>query len=213
MTNDAGYPLMLRIAGRRCVVVGGGVVAARKVHGLIAGGADVLVVAPEIGPELAALAEHGTIRAGRRAFEPSDLDGALLAFTATNDRAVNEGVMRAAQARGTIVNVADDPAACEFTVPAVVRRGDVTLAISTGGRSPAFARFLREQLGGWLTDARCALLDLAAGLRRELQAADVAIPPQRWQAALADEAALAALADGDRESAHRRLREILTAEP
>ena len=213
MTDDAGYPLTLRIAGRRCVVVGGGAVAARKVRGLIVSGADVLVVAPEIGPELAALAEHDTIRVGRRAFEPSDLDGALLAFAATNDRAVNEAVVRAAQARGMIVNVADDPAACDFTVPAVVRRGDVTRAVSTGGRSPAFARFLREQLEAWLTDARCALLDLAAELRRELQAAGAGVPPQRWQAALADEAALAALAEGDRESAHSRLREILTAEP
>jgi precorrin-2 dehydrogenase/sirohydrochlorin ferrochelatase len=213
VTDDAGYPLTLRIAGRRCVVVGGGAVAARKVRGLIVSGADVLVVAPEIGPELAALAEHDTIRVGRRAFEPSDLDGALLAFAATNDRAVNEAVVRAAQARGMIVNVADDPAACDFTVPAVVRRGDVTLAVSTGGRSPAFARFLREQLQAWLTDARCALLDLAAELRRELQAAGAGVPPQRWQAALADEAALAALAEGDRESAHSRLREILTAEP
>jgi precorrin-2 dehydrogenase/sirohydrochlorin ferrochelatase len=213
VTDDAGYPLTLRIAGRRCVVVGGGAVAARKVRGLIVSGADVLVVAPEIGPELAALAEHDTIRVGRRAFEPSDLDGALLAFAATNDRAVNEAVVRAAQARGMIVNVADDPAACDFTVPAVVRRRDVTLAVSTGGRSPAFARFLREQLQAWLTDARCALLDLAAELRRELQAAGAGVPPQRWQAALADEAALAALAEGDRESAHSRLREILTAEP
>jgi precorrin-2 dehydrogenase/sirohydrochlorin ferrochelatase len=212
MTVDAGYPLILRIAGQRCVVVGGGSVAARKVRGLIVSGADVLAVAPEIGPELAALAEHGTIRVGRRAFEPSDLDGALLAFAATNDRAVNEAVVRAAQDRDTIVNVADDPAACDFTVPAVVRRGDVMLAISTGGRSPAFARFLREQLEAWLTDARCALLDLAAELRRELQAAGVTIDSQRWQAALADEAALAALAEGDRESAHGLLREILTAE-
>lgn len=213
MTQNVGYPLTLRIAGLRCVVVGGGAVAARKVRGLIASGADLLVVAPEIGPELAALAEHGTIRVKRRAFEPSDLDGALLAFAATDDRAVNEAVVRAAQARGTIVNVADDPAACNFTVPAVVRRGDVTLAISTGGRSPAFARFLREQLEVWLTDARCALLDLAAELRRELQAAGITIDSHLWQVALADEDALAALAKGDRESAHSRLREILTAEP
>lgn len=210
MTEVSGYPLILRIAGQRCVVVGGGAVAARKVQRLVVSGADVLVVAPEIGPELAALADAGTIRVKRRSFEPSDLDGALLTFAATNDRMVNEAVARAARARDTIVNVADDPAACDFTVPAVVRRGDVTLAISTGGRSPAFARFLREQLQTWLTDARCALLDLAAEERRQLQAAGTAIPAQHWQAALADEAALAALKAGDRATAHRRLRQILT---
>jgi siroheme synthase-like protein len=211
--DAAGYPLVQRIAGQRCVVVGGGTVAARKIQGLLASGADVLVVAPELGPELATLAERGAMRVERRAFMPSDLDDALLAFATTDDRAVNESVAQAARARGTLVNVADDPVACDFTVPSVVRRGDVTVAISTGGRSPAFARFLREQLQVWLTDARCALLDLAAGVRGELQADGVTVHAQRWQAALADEAVLAALAAGDRQSAHNRLREILTAEP
>jgi precorrin-2 dehydrogenase/sirohydrochlorin ferrochelatase len=210
---DPGYPLVLRISGQRCVVVGGGAVAARKVQGLIVSGASVLVVAPEVGPELAALAEQGTIRLERRAFEPSDLDDAVLIFAATDDRQVNDEVVEATWDRSGIVNVADDPAVCDFTVPAVVRRGDVTLTVSTGGRSPAFARFLREQLQEWLTDARCALLELAAEQRRELRAAGIVVAADRWQAALADEATLAALDAGDREAARQRLREILTAEP
>ncbi len=208
MSGD--YPLVLRLAGRRCVVVGGGAVAARKVHQPMVGGADVQVVAPVLSPELEALVSAGRIQAARRPFEPADLDGATLAFAATDSRAVNQAVAEAARARGVLVNVADDPVACDFTVPALVRRGDVTLAISTGGRSPAFARFLRDQLDGWLTDARCELLELLAELRRELRAADLPVNADRWQRAIADDAVTAALAAGNREAARSRLRTILT---
>src|SRR5205823_3614563 len=100
----------------------------------------------------------GSVRVERRPFTPSDLDGALLAFAATDSRAVNAAVAEAARSRRVLVNIADDPAACDFTVPAQVRRRNVTVAISTGGRSPAFARHLREQLEVWLTDDHCALL-------------------------------------------------------
>jgi siroheme synthase-like protein len=211
MTREPGYPLILDLAGKRCVVVGGGEVAARKVRALIVSGADVLVVAPEVAPELAALAAQGALRVEQRPFAASDLDGATLAFAATDSRAVNEAVATGARARSIFVNVADDPSACDFTVPATVRRGEVTLSISTGGRSPAFARFLREQLEAWLTDARTDLLELAAELRRELLAGGARIVGERWQAALADDAAMQSLADGDRDAARRRLREILTA--
>lgn len=211
MSGD--YPLLLRLAGRRCVVVGGGTVAARKVQPLIVGGADILVVAPELSAELATLALQGSIYIARRAFEAADLEGATLAFAATDSREVNRSVAEAARARGVLVNVADDPAACDFTVPAQVRRGDVTLAVSTGGRSPAFARFLREQVEGWLTDARCELLELLAELRRELRSEGTSVESARWQRAITDETVAAALAGGDREAARRRLREILTDGP
>jgi precorrin-2 dehydrogenase / sirohydrochlorin ferrochelatase len=204
------YPLVLRLAGRRCMVVGGGNVAARKVQPLIVGGAVVTIVAPELSPDIEALVSAGTVQAARRPFEPADLDGATLAFAATDSREVNRAVAEAARARGVLVNVADDPAACDFTVPALVRRGEVTLAVSTGGRSPAFARFLREQLEGWLTDARCELLELVAELRRELRTDGVSVESGRWQRAIADEAVAAALEAGNRDAARRRLRAILT---
>ena len=206
-----GYPLVARLDGKRCVVVGGGGVATRKLAGLIVAAADILVVAPAASREIERLAEDGRLRLERRPFEPSDLNGALLAFAATDDRVVNQMVAETARARGVIVNVADDPAACDFTVPAVVRRGEVTLAISTGGRSPAFARFLREQLQEWLTDARCELLELLAELRRELQAAGRSVDATRWRAALADESVARALEAGDRATARARLRHVLTA--
>jgi precorrin-2 dehydrogenase / sirohydrochlorin ferrochelatase len=205
------YQLVLRLAGRHCVVVGGGVVATRKVQGLLSSDANVTVVAPGLSTELEDLVAAGRVRAERRPFEPADVDGAVLAFAATDSREVNRTVAEAARARGALVNVADDPAACDFTVPALVRRGDVTLAVSTGGRSPAFARFLREQLEGWLTDSRCELLELLAELRRELRAEGAPVDASRWQAAIADDAVTAALETGDRDAARRRLRAILTS--
>ncbi len=201
----AGYPIVLKLASRRCVVVGGGQVATRKVGVLVRAAADVLVVAPEVDPELVTLAESGAVRLEPRPFEPADLDGAFLAFAATDNREVNRAVEEAARARDILVNVADDPPACDFTVPALVRRRDVTLAISTGGRSPAFARYLREQLSEWLTDARCTLLELLAELRRDLRRAGRQIEPDAWRRAIADGEVMRSIESGDREGARRRL--------
>jgi siroheme synthase-like protein len=203
------YPLVLRLARRRCVVVGGGAVATRKVQSLLGSDADVTVVAPALSPEVEALAGSGRVQAVRRAFEPADLEGATLAFAATDSRDSNRAVAETARARGVLVNVADDPAACDFTVPAQVRRGDVMLAVSTGGRSPAFARYLREQLEEWLTDTRCDALELVAELRRELRVAGASVDASRWHAAIADGAVASALAAGDHDGARRRLRAIL----
>lgn len=200
-----GYPVTLRLTGRRCVVVGGGSVATRKVSALRRAAAEVVVVAPAVAPEIGQLAEAGALMLARRPFEPADLDGAFLAFAATDDRRVNTEVVTAARVRGVLVNVADDPDACDFTVPATVRRRGVTLAISTDGKSPAFARYLREQLDEWLTDARCAMLDLLAELRRDLRSAGRQPHPESWRRAIADEDAARAIAEGDRERARRRL--------
>ncbi|MFN8634428.1 MAG: bifunctional precorrin-2 dehydrogenase/sirohydrochlorin ferrochelatase [Chloroflexota bacterium] len=204
-----GYPLVLRLTGRRCVVVGGGAVAARKLAALVNTGAELLVVAPVVSEEIERLVSSAGGRLERRPFEPSDLDGATLAFAATNQTDVNRAVVEAAMMRGVLVNVADDPAACDFTVPAVVRRGDVALAISTGGRSPAFARFLREQLAEWLTDSRCQLLDLVAELRRELLRDGRSPDGGVWKRALADQQVGDALEAGNRDSARSRLLDIL----
>jgi precorrin-2 dehydrogenase/sirohydrochlorin ferrochelatase len=205
----AGYPVVLKLAGRRCVVVGGGQVAARKVSALVRAAADVLVVAPDIVAEIESLAETGGLRLEQRQFEPTDVDGAFLVVAATDRRDVNQSVAEAAHARGSLLNVVDDPNACDFTVPAVVRRRDVTLAVSTGGRSPAFSRFLREQLGEWLTDARCALLEIMAELRRDLRRAGRPIQPDVWRRAVGDAEILRSLESGDREGARRRLFEAL----
>jgi precorrin-2 dehydrogenase/sirohydrochlorin ferrochelatase len=206
-----GYPVVLRLAGRPCVVVGGGAVATRKIAGLRQAGADILVVAPDVSPNIARLAEEGALRLVARSFEPGDLDGSILVVAATDARNINRAVAEAARERRILVNVADDPGACDYSVPALVRRKDITLAISTGGRSPAFARNLREQLEAWLTDARCTLLDLLTELRRELKSAGRLPDAPAWQRAIDDPDVMRAIEVGDREGARRHLFVILMA--
>jgi precorrin-2 dehydrogenase/sirohydrochlorin ferrochelatase len=140
-----GYPVILHLRGRRAVVVGGGKVAARKIRGLLEAGADVVMVAPEAEPELQALAAAGTIVWRIKTFAPSDLEGAFLVIAATNDDKVNEAVAQAA-APGQLLNVVDAPQRCDFHVPAVIRRGPLTIAVSTEGASPAVARRIRREL-------------------------------------------------------------------
>ena len=209
--SAAGYPVVLRIIGRRCVVVGGGEVATRKVGALVRDGAELLVVAPEVSAEIERLEETGGVTVERRPFESSDLDGAFLAIAATDSRAVNQLVTDEARARGVLVNVTDDPGACDFTVPAIVRRKDVTLAISTGGRSPAFARYLREQLTDWLVDSRLLLLEIMSELRRDLRSAGRTVSSETWRDAVSDEEVGRLIAASDRAGARRRLFEILMA--
>lgn len=205
------YPLFLELAGRRAVVVGGGRVAERKALALLEAGAAVTVVAPEATPPLAEAARGGRLVWHRRAFEPGDLAGAALVFAATDRREVNAAVAAWARAAGVLCNVADDPAACDFFVPALLRRGDLLIAVSTGGASPAVARRIREALAarfgeewapylGLLSAVRAALLGLGCGpeCNRELfgELAELDLLPLirdgRWQEV---EAAVAAAAE------------------
>jgi precorrin-2 dehydrogenase/sirohydrochlorin ferrochelatase len=140
------YPMMVDLTGKRCLVVGGGAVAERKVALLVECGAEVDVVSPKATARLTALASSGRIRLRRRPVRAADLPGAFLVVVATDDPRVNREVAERARRAGGLVNVADDPAACSFLVPSVIRRGDLTVAISTGGGSPALARKLRQRL-------------------------------------------------------------------
>jgi precorrin-2 dehydrogenase/sirohydrochlorin ferrochelatase len=140
------YPMLVDLTGKRCLVVGGGSVAERKVTLLVECGADVELVSPTTTSRLAALAATGALRVRRRRVRPSDLAGAFLVVVATDDREVNREVAERVRGAGGLVNVADDPEACTFLVPSVLRRGDLTIAISTGGGSPALAKKLRQRL-------------------------------------------------------------------
>lgn len=140
------YPLFALIDERPCLVVGGGAVGERKVQDLLVAGARVTVVSREITPGLAALAKAGRIHFIRGDFNPKHLEGMTLAVGATDDQEVNRQVSAAAQARGLFVNIVDAPDLCTFIVPAQVRRGPLTIAVSTGGASPALARQVREDL-------------------------------------------------------------------
>ncbi len=140
------FPIFLKLEGRRCLVVGAGKVGEPKIQSLLAAHAEVLVVAPEATATVQGWAESEVITWNRRGFEPSDLDGSVLAIAAASSAAVNEKVFFEAQRRGILCNSVDDPEHCDFFYPAVVRRGDFQLAISTAGNSPALAQRLRAEL-------------------------------------------------------------------
>jgi precorrin-2 dehydrogenase/sirohydrochlorin ferrochelatase len=140
------YPVFLDIHRMLCVVIGGGSVAERKVKGLLESGALVKLVSPEVSEDLAALAREERIEWRKKVYTPDDLTGAFLVFAATDNREIQDLICFQAQERGQLVNVADDPGCCNFHVPASIRRGDLTLAISTRGKSPAVAAMIRQNL-------------------------------------------------------------------
>jgi precorrin-2 dehydrogenase/sirohydrochlorin ferrochelatase len=140
------HPVYLDLRGRSCVVLGGGEVATRKAQSLLAAGARVTVVSPTLTPALAALAETHEILHHSRPYRTGDLAGAALAYAATDDEAVHAEAAAEAAAGGIWLNVVDRPQLCSFIAPAVVTRGAVSIAVSTGGASPALARHLREVL-------------------------------------------------------------------
>ena len=140
------YPVQLALDGKLCVVVGGGSVAERKIKGLLESGARVRVVSPEVSDEISFIASQGLIEWRQNDFAGNDLDGAVLVFAATNNRAAQELIYRKAGENGQLINVVDDPERCSFHVPASVRRGDLTLAVSTNGKSPLLSALIRQQL-------------------------------------------------------------------
>ncbi len=140
--NAVLYPLFMDVSGRRCVVVGGGGVASRKARGLLESGARVVVVSPEVTPEI----EDMDVTVERRPYAPGDLAGCTLAFAATDSREVNAAVVREAEEHGIPVNVADRPAEGDFALPSVLRRGGLQVAVSTGGASPTLARRIRDAM-------------------------------------------------------------------
>lgn len=151
----AVYPITLTgLRGARCVVVGGGPVAARKVAGLLAAGAAVRIISPALTAELRALADAGKLEWDPRPFAAGDLAGARLAFAATNQRAVNASVAQEATRFNILCNVADAPAEGDFHVPAVHRAPGATIAVSTHGTDPSGARRLRDHLALWLEEQK-----------------------------------------------------------
>jgi len=140
------FPMMIKLAGRKCVVVGAGKVAAAKIKGLLTCGAKVVVVAPEAVRRIRTWASRSKVVWQRRRFSPRDLRGVFLAIAATDSPSTHESVFRSCRAQNVLCNVVDDPEHCDFFYPAVVRRGALQIAISTGGSSPALAARIRREL-------------------------------------------------------------------
>ena len=140
------FPMFVKLNGRKCLVVGGGEIAQGKLEGLLACGAAVVLVAPKVTETIAGWIRDCRLTWHAREFQPADLEDAFLAIAATGVPEVNEGVFRESQHRGVLCNAVDEPERCHFYSPAVVRRGPLQIAISTGGLSPALAHRLRVEL-------------------------------------------------------------------
>jgi len=162
------FPMLVRLRGRKCLVVGAGKIAADKVAGLLFHGAQVEVVSPRAVERIQELVRAGKIHWRRRKFSPRDVDGAFLVIAATSSSIVNQAVFRACNAGGVLCNAVDDPAHCDFFYPAVVRRGPLQIAISTNGQSPALAARLRRELEKQFGPEWSDWVEHVGKLRREI---------------------------------------------
>jgi precorrin-2 dehydrogenase/sirohydrochlorin ferrochelatase len=185
------YAAFLDLRGRRCLVVGGGAVGERKVAGLLDAGARVRIVSPTLTPALAALADAGIVEHRARPFRRHDARGCAVVVAATGVTVVDDTVAEAARRVRALVNVVDRPAVCDFILPSVLRRGDLQIAVSTSGKSPALAREIRRRLETEIGEDYAVLVARVAAQRRGLRGRRLT-PAARMRAA--DRLAVAALA-------------------
>lgn len=197
----AYYPVSLNIRGRKCVVVGGGEVALRKVKVLLEHGADVEVISPDLCPELAQLFESRKISVCNHTYKTGNLAGVFLAIAATDDAVINRQVAAEARSRAILVNVVDDAENSDFIVPSYLRRDSLTIAVSTSGQSPALARKIRTRLEKEITNQYGILTHLIGEVRARLKQEGIKIEDDRWQEALDIDLLLELLKKGESEKA------------
>lgn len=203
--DEVLYPVNLVVAGRPCLVVGAGRIAARKAEGLADAGALVRVVGTVVGPQVRALPVAWEERPYRR----EDLAGVWLAVAATGDPELNRAVRADGDAAGVWVNAADDPPSCSFTLPAVVRQGPVMVTVSTGGHSPALATWLKSHVAAELGPEWATLAGLFAEARDQLRAQGRSTEDVDWRPVL-DWSMLALVESGDIARARERIRACLS---
>lgn len=206
------FPVFLDVRERPCMVIGGGTVAERKAFALFDAGADLTVVSPSLTPSLREFTGNGKITHREKHFEEQDIAGAYLVIAATNDAVVNEAVARACRKRGILVNTATSPDEGTFVVPSVVERGDLLIAISTCGDSPALARKVREDLERTYGPEYGAFLEKMANLRRRLltEMTEEVVRRRVYQAVV-DSDVLYLLKAGQTHEADKRIAEIVKA--
>jgi precorrin-2 dehydrogenase/sirohydrochlorin ferrochelatase len=204
------YPIFLNLAGRRCLVVGGGPVAERKVEGLLQAGATVTVVSPRLTEKLESLANEKKLSRVAREYRAGDLAGCQLIFASTDDTAVNRAVYDEARELGVWLNTADDPAHCDFILPSVLRRGELQVAVATGGSSPALSKAVREELELYFTEDYAILSQIVSDVRRELKERGLSAGAEIWGRAL-NGSLRELVQQGDIEGAKRYLREHVGA--
>lgn len=200
------YPIALRLAGERCLVVGAGAVAVAKVLGLLEAGADVDVVAPEVDDAMREL----PVTVHQRRYVSPEVAGYRLVITATDDAEVNRRVFLDAEAEGVLVNSADDPDNCRFTLMSRFRRGSLLVTVSTDGRSPAVAAWLRRRIEADVGDEYATLVDVAAEVRARILASGASTEGLGWKSAL-DSGILELIREGRVVEAKERLETCLSS--
>lgn len=209
----AYYPAFLDLQGKRCVVIGAGEVALRKIKTLVGCGAKVTVISPRIHLRVSRLAEAGLVELQRRAYRTGDLKNAAVVISAANRREINELVAEEARKRRILINVVDDPARSGFIVPSFFRRGGLTVAVSTSGMSPALARKIRTKLEADFGAEYVSLLNLLEEIRSQLRKKKVKADPEVWQKALDLDRLIEMVRNNRMEEAKRVLLRKLKASP
>ncbi len=203
------YPISLNLSGRSCVVIGGGTVAERKIERLLDCGAVVTVVSERLSEELARLRVQGRLTHISSAYDPAHLQGAFLAFGTTDDPQVNDRIFEDARRMGILVNIADDPAHCDFILPSLCEQGDLQIAVSTGGKSPALARRVREEVEALYGPEYAVYLMVLGELRKKVVARGRSSDDnKRIFEAVVNSAILDLIHRGDRAAVHRLLCDI-----
>ena len=180
------YPVFINVNKRRCVIIGGGNIGQEKVEKLLECDADVFVISPEVNPHVEDLASSQQISWDKREYQQGDLEGAFIAIAATDDNTVNRQIAKEAEDRNVLLNVVDVTHLCTFIAPSVARRGEVTIATSTGGASPALARTFREKLTTSRILEYADLAPILAQARAELVQRGVKVVPDHWQIQITD---------------------------
>jgi precorrin-2 dehydrogenase/sirohydrochlorin ferrochelatase len=200
------FPVCLRLEGRRVLLVGGGSIAEARAQELLAAGARLTVIAPSVTPAVRQLADAERIVLVERAYAAGDVRGQQLVFTATDDIQVSRAVATEARELGVLLNAADEPELCDFTLPSVGRRGPITVTVSTAGLAPALAALLRRQLVAQVAPHHVHLARLSGWLRQRLPRGPERMRLLRW---LVDSDFSRLLAEGQRREATARLRSAL----
>ena len=181
------YPVFLNLTERRCVIIGGGQIAEGKISKLLDSGAKIIVISPDATQGIRGFAERGQIEFDLRKYQEGDLQGAFLVIAATNDRVVNQEIFEEAEKQGILLNAVDDMPRCSFIAPSIVEKGPVTVAISTGGASPALARKLRENMEVSSALDWADATGVLSKARQIIKDKQIAVDPQRWQCCMTDE--------------------------
>lgn len=206
------YPAFINVKGRKCIVVGGGEVALRKVRMLLEQGGSVKVISPALCPELKDLAGNREIDLLQKDYQVGDLQDAFLAFAATDDPDINREMVLEASEKGVLINVADQPQECNFIVPSYFRRGSITIAISTSGKSPALARKIRTRLEKIIGDEYAELAIIISQVRSDIKRQKIKVDGSAWEEALDLDSLIELIRKGESQKAKTLLFDTLRSQ-